>query len=201
MVVAGGMESMTQAPYLLPGARAGYRAGDGTLVDSMMYDGLLLPVRPLRHGPVHREATTGRPRSRRAAQDAFSAAVARAGRHRHQGRPLRRRDRGRVGVPSARATPWWWTPTKGCGPSTTAESLGSAQARLRQGGDRHRRQRQPDLRRRRGGDRDVAGPRPDALGVTPLGEVGELRAGGRARRLAAAATGRCHRAGAREGRA
>src|SRR5271154_1255467 len=40
IVVAGGMESMTQAPYLLPGARAGYRLGDGALVDSMMYDGL-----------------------------------------------------------------------------------------------------------------------------------------------------------------
>jgi acetyl-CoA C-acetyltransferase len=40
IVVAGGMESMTNAPYLLPGARAGYRAGDQTVVDSMMYDGL-----------------------------------------------------------------------------------------------------------------------------------------------------------------
>ena len=40
IVVAGGMESMTQAPYLLPGARAGYRIGDQTVVDSMMYDGL-----------------------------------------------------------------------------------------------------------------------------------------------------------------
>jgi acetyl-CoA C-acetyltransferase len=40
IVVAGGMESMTQAPYLLPGARAGYRIGDQKVVDSMMYDGL-----------------------------------------------------------------------------------------------------------------------------------------------------------------
>jgi acetyl-CoA C-acetyltransferase len=40
VVVAGGMESMTQAPYLLPGARAGYRIGDQEVVDSMMYDGL-----------------------------------------------------------------------------------------------------------------------------------------------------------------
>src|SRR5207344_1695363 len=40
IVVAGGMESMTNAPYLLPGARAGYRIGDQTVVDSMMYDGL-----------------------------------------------------------------------------------------------------------------------------------------------------------------
>ncbi len=40
IVVAGGMESMTNAPYLLPGARSGYRLGDDTVVDSMMYDGL-----------------------------------------------------------------------------------------------------------------------------------------------------------------
>ena len=39
-VVAGGMESMDQAPYLLPKARAGYRMGDGKLVDSMIHDGL-----------------------------------------------------------------------------------------------------------------------------------------------------------------
>ena len=40
VVVAGGMESMTNAPYLLPDARAGMRMGDKSVVDSMMYDGL-----------------------------------------------------------------------------------------------------------------------------------------------------------------
>ncbi len=40
IVVAGGMESMTNAPYLLPQARAGYRMGNGTLVDAMVHDGL-----------------------------------------------------------------------------------------------------------------------------------------------------------------
>src|SRR5918999_3448349 len=40
IVVAGGMESMTNAPYLLPKAREGYRMGNGTLVDSMINDGL-----------------------------------------------------------------------------------------------------------------------------------------------------------------
>jgi acetyl-CoA C-acetyltransferase len=40
VVVAGGMESMTNAPHLLPGARKGYRYGHGTLVDSMAHDGL-----------------------------------------------------------------------------------------------------------------------------------------------------------------
>ena len=40
IVVAGGMESMTNAPYLLPNARKGYRLGNGQLVDSMVNDGL-----------------------------------------------------------------------------------------------------------------------------------------------------------------
>jgi acetyl-CoA C-acetyltransferase len=39
-VVAGGMESMTNAPYLLPGARKGFRLGDQKVVDSMVWDGL-----------------------------------------------------------------------------------------------------------------------------------------------------------------
>ena len=43
-VVAGGMESMSQAPYLLEKARFGYRLGDSTLVDSMVRDGLIDPA-------------------------------------------------------------------------------------------------------------------------------------------------------------
>jgi acetyl-CoA C-acetyltransferase len=40
VAVAGGMESMTAAPYLLKGARQGYRLGNGELIDSMIHDGL-----------------------------------------------------------------------------------------------------------------------------------------------------------------
>jgi acetyl-CoA C-acetyltransferase len=40
IVVAGGMESMTNAPYLLPQARKGYRLGNGQVIDSMVHDGL-----------------------------------------------------------------------------------------------------------------------------------------------------------------
>jgi acetyl-CoA C-acetyltransferase len=40
VVVAGGMESMTNAPYILPKAREGYRMGNGVLVDAMIQDGL-----------------------------------------------------------------------------------------------------------------------------------------------------------------
>jgi len=40
LIVAGGMESMTNAPYLLPKARAGLRMGHGQVIDHMFYDGL-----------------------------------------------------------------------------------------------------------------------------------------------------------------
>jgi acetyl-CoA C-acetyltransferase len=41
IVVAGGLESMSQAPFYVPGARWGYRMNDGALIDGMIYDGLL----------------------------------------------------------------------------------------------------------------------------------------------------------------
>jgi len=41
ILVAGGMESMSMAPFLLPGARWGYRMNDGALIDGMIHDGLL----------------------------------------------------------------------------------------------------------------------------------------------------------------
>ena len=40
ILVAGGMESMSNCPYLLPGARTGYRIGDSKIIDSMIHDGL-----------------------------------------------------------------------------------------------------------------------------------------------------------------
>ncbi|USG65453.1 acetyl-CoA C-acetyltransferase [Brevibacillus ruminantium] len=43
IIVAGGMESMSNAPYAIPGARYGLRMGDGTVRDLMMYDGLTCP--------------------------------------------------------------------------------------------------------------------------------------------------------------
>jgi acetyl-CoA C-acetyltransferase len=48
VVVAGGMESMSNAPYILPKARNGYRMGNGSIVDSMILDGLWDP-----YGNVH----------------------------------------------------------------------------------------------------------------------------------------------------
>ncbi len=52
MVVAGGMESMTNAPYLLPKARFGYKLGSGEILDAMMWDGLTDPFEEKRMGEV-----------------------------------------------------------------------------------------------------------------------------------------------------
>jgi acetyl-CoA C-acetyltransferase len=73
VVVAGGMESMTNAPYLLDRARSGYKAGDGTLADSILRDALTDPL-----GRYHMALTAERLAEERAIsreeQDAFALA-------------------------------------------------------------------------------------------------------------------------------
>src|SRR6516165_1588602 len=74
IVVAGGMESMTNAPYLLPGARAGYRMGDAKVVDSMMFDGLWDAFDDVAMGAGTEGYTRKKPEISRERQDAFAAA-------------------------------------------------------------------------------------------------------------------------------
>jgi acetyl-CoA C-acetyltransferase len=71
-VVAGGLESMTNAPYLLLKARAGYRLGHGELLDHMFYDGLQSPWDGKLMG-CFADATAARYGFTRADQDAFAA--------------------------------------------------------------------------------------------------------------------------------
>jgi acetyl-CoA C-acetyltransferase len=72
MVVAGGMESMTNAPYLLPQARAGYRMGNGNLVDAMIQDGLWEAYKGFHMG-VGAELIAAKYGFSREEQDAFAA--------------------------------------------------------------------------------------------------------------------------------
>jgi acetyl-CoA C-acetyltransferase len=72
MVVAGGMESMTNAPYLLPQARAGYRMGNGALVDAMVHDGLWEAYNGFHMG-VGAEMIAAKFGISRREQDAFAA--------------------------------------------------------------------------------------------------------------------------------
>jgi acetyl-CoA C-acetyltransferase len=71
-IVAGGMESMSNAPYLLPQARAGYRMGNGTLVDAMISDGLWEAYRGYHMG-VAAEMIAEKYGITREQQDAFAA--------------------------------------------------------------------------------------------------------------------------------
>lgn len=72
LVVAGGMENMSAAPYLLPRAREGYRMGDQQVVDSMIRDGLWDPYNNLHMGACA-ELCAGKYAFSREEQDAYAS--------------------------------------------------------------------------------------------------------------------------------
>jgi acetyl-CoA C-acetyltransferase len=72
IVIAGGFESMTNAPYLLPKARQGYRMGHGEILDHMFYDGLQNPYDGQMMGHFA-DATAKNYHFTRADQDAYAA--------------------------------------------------------------------------------------------------------------------------------
>ncbi|MCL4313265.1 MAG: acetyl-CoA C-acetyltransferase [Actinobacteria bacterium] len=121
IVVAGGMESMTQAPYLLPGARAGYRMGDAAVIDAMMYDGLFCAFDHCAMGAgtdhYNREARISRER-----QDAFAALS-----HERAARAIKEGyfadEIVPVAVPQRKGEPVMFDTDEGVRPDTTVESL------------------------------------------------------------------------------
>ncbi|MEO9223530.1 MAG: acetyl-CoA C-acetyltransferase [Acidimicrobiales bacterium] len=122
IVVAGGMESMTQAPYLLPGARGGYRLGDQKVVDSMMYDGLFCAFDQVAMGAGTEKyaASAGLERS---AQDELAAksheraaAAIKDGKFAEEIVP--------VEVPQRKGDPLVVDTDEGVRPETTVDSLG-----------------------------------------------------------------------------
>jgi acetyl-CoA C-acetyltransferase len=72
LVVAGGMESMSNAPYVLDKARTGYRMGHGQIVDSMIHDGLWDPYHNVHMGNCG-DATAAKYAYSREAVDAYAA--------------------------------------------------------------------------------------------------------------------------------
>jgi len=120
VIVAGGMESMTQAPYLLPGARAGFRIGDTTLVDSMMLDGLTCAFDNCAMGLSTERHNNGRISRER--QDAFSAAS-----HEKAATAIKNglfaEEIAAVEVPQRKGDPIVVDTDEGVRPGTTAESL------------------------------------------------------------------------------
>ncbi len=123
IVVAGGMESMTNAPHLLMGSREGVKYGDWTVIDSMAFDGLTCAFDQCAMG----EATEGfnsRYGLTREDQDAFSArshqraaAAAQAGVFAEEIVP--------VSIPQRKGDPVLFDHDEGIRPETTVESLGA----------------------------------------------------------------------------
>ena len=106
VVVTGGMESMSNAPYLLKKARFGYRLGHGELIDSMIFDGLTDAYDSM-HMVQHNSMVSRELGISREEQDAWALPLAPARRcgagrraaTRTRSSPVRRRDRGREHPP------------------------------------------------------------------------------------------------------
>jgi len=168
IVVAGGMESMTQAPYLLPGARAGYRIGDQNVVDSMMYDGLFCAFDNCAMG-LGTERYNGADGVSREQQDAFSAlsheraaAAIKEGKFAEEIIP--------VSVPQRKGDPLVVDTDEGVRPETTAESLG----KLRPAFDKSGTITAGNASQISDGGAAVivmSKAKAEELGVTPLGEL------------------------------
>jgi acetyl-CoA C-acetyltransferase len=124
IVVAGGMESMTSAPYLLPKARAGYRMGNGELVDSMVNDGLWCAFDAIHMGAGTEQYCGQIGGISREAQDELAAkSHERAAAATKEGRFAE--EIVVVPVPQRKGDPVLVENDEGIRPGTTAESLGS----------------------------------------------------------------------------
>jgi len=123
VVVAGGMESMTNAPYLLPGARAGYRYGNSTVIDSTAHDGLFCAFDQVAMGEST-EKYNAKLGISRAEQDEYaSRSHERAASAMKNG--LFDDELVPVPVPQRKGDPLLVTEDEGVRPGTTAESLGA----------------------------------------------------------------------------
>jgi acetyl-CoA C-acetyltransferase len=122
VVVAGGMESMTNGPYLLPGARAGYRYGDSSIIDATSHDALFCAFDLRGMGASTDYYNKARDISR-SEQDEYAATshdrATSAGKN-----GLFDDEIVTVEVPQRKGNPVLVTEDEGVRPGTTAESLG-----------------------------------------------------------------------------
>ncbi|MCZ8520728.1 MULTISPECIES: acetyl-CoA C-acetyltransferase [Paenibacillus] len=132
VVVAGGTENMSRAPYLLPGARDGLRLGDAALVDSLVRDGLWCASCDIHMG-VTAENIAERYELTREAQDAYAAeSQRRAGEAAAAGRL--RAEIVPVPVPQRKGEPVLFEADEHPRAGTTAETLGRLRPAFRDDG-------------------------------------------------------------------
>jgi len=122
VVLAGGMESMSQAPHLLPGSRRGFTYGDTALVDSMAYDALYDQATRQSMGALTESCNTGDVQVSREEQDELAAAShQRAAAAWEEG--LFAEEVVPVQVPQRKGDPVTVSQDEGFRPGTTAESM------------------------------------------------------------------------------
>src|ERR687883_906780 len=132
IVVAGGMESMTNAPYLIPKAREGYRLGNGVLVDAMINDGLWCAFENYHMGNTG-EVVAERYHVTRAEQDEYAlnshrkaAAAIKAGKFKDEIIP--------VEIPQKKGAPLIFDTDETVREDTSIEALGKLKPAFKEGG-------------------------------------------------------------------
>jgi acetyl-CoA C-acetyltransferase len=168
IVVAGGQESMTNAPYLLPDARAGMRMGDKTVVDSMMYDGLFCAFDQCAMGAGTEKYSQSAGISREAQDEVAYKSNERAARAQKDG--LFDDEIVAVEIPQRRGDPIVFTTDEGVRAETTLESLGA----LRPAFDKAGNITAGNASQISDGGAAVivaSKAKADELGISPLGEI------------------------------
>ncbi len=196
IVVAGGMESMTQAPHLLPKSREGFKYGDTALVDSMAYDALWDQATAQAMGMLTEQCNTAADNLTREEQDAFAARS-----HQRAAEAWKNGVFDDEVVPGDGEDPRRRHPghlRRGRARRHHGRVAGQAASGVQQGRHHHRRLGVPDLRRRLRGRDDEQG---EGRGARPGVARRDRRArpGGRPRLDPPAAARQRHREGVREG--
>jgi acetyl-CoA C-acetyltransferase len=125
VVIAGGMESMTNAPYMLANGRSGYRYGNGQVLDATFHDGLFCAIDKVAMGEgTERYGKQDHAGITRARQDEFAAQsherAAHAAKDGRLGEEIVP-----VGIPQRKGDPLLVDTDEGVRPGTTADSLGT----------------------------------------------------------------------------
>jgi acetyl-CoA C-acetyltransferase len=168
VVVAGGMESMTNAPYLLPDARSGMRIGDKSVIDSMMYDGLFCAFDQCAMGAGTEKYAASAGISREAQDELSAQSHERAATAQKDG--LFDAEIIPVEIPQRKGDPVVVSEDEGVRPGTTAESLGA----LRPAFDKAGNITAGNASQISDGASALvmcSAAKADELGITPLGEL------------------------------
>ncbi len=169
IAVAGGMESMSNCPYMLSRAREGFRMGHGEIIDSMIHDGLWCSLEQQNMG-LACEAVVDSYGVSREDQDTFAAAS-----HHKAARAIRERlfedEILPVEIPQRKGNPIRMAHDESVRPNTSAEALGALRPAFKQPGGTVTAGNAPGVNDGAAAVVVMAAERAAELGVTPLARI------------------------------